>query len=50
LEGLYAHKKIGRSEERMFTAGEKQPPREKPRVRDEEDDEREFRRQRRPFN
>jgi magnesium chelatase subunit I len=50
LEGLYAHKKIGRSEERRFTAGEKQPPREKPRVRDEEDDEREFRRQRRPFN
>jgi magnesium chelatase subunit I len=50
LEGLYAHKKIGRSEERMFTAGEKQPPREKPRVREEDDEEREFRRQRRPFN
>jgi magnesium chelatase subunit I len=49
LEGLYAHKKIGRSEERMFTAGEKLPPREKRPVRDE-DDEREFRRQRRPFN
>jgi magnesium chelatase subunit I len=49
LEGLYAHKKIGRSEERMFTAGEKQPPREKRPVR-EEDEEREFRRQRRPFN
>jgi magnesium chelatase subunit I len=31
LEGLYAHKKIGRSEERVFTAGEKQPRRpEKP--------------------
>jgi magnesium chelatase subunit I len=31
LEGLYAHKKIGRSEERLFTAGEKQPRRpEKP--------------------
>jgi len=50
LEGLYALKKIGRSEERMFTAGEKQPPREKPRVREEDDEEREFRRQRRPFN
>ncbi len=49
LEGLYAHKKIGRSEERTFTAGEKQPKREKPSFRDEED-EREFRRQRRPFN
>ena len=49
LEGLYAHKKIGRSEERMFTAGEKQPRREKQTFR-EEDEEREFRRQRRPFN
>jgi len=27
LEGLYAHKRIGRSEERLFTAGEKQPRR-----------------------
>jgi hypothetical protein len=34
----------------MFTAGEKQPPREKSRVRDDEDGEREVRRQRRPFN
>src|SRR3984885_6994325 len=25
LEGLHAHKKIGRNEERVFTAGEKQP-------------------------
>ncbi len=50
LEGLYAHKKIGRSEERMFTAGEKQPPREKRPIREQEDEEREFRRQRRPFN
>ena len=25
LEGLYAHKRIGRSEERVFTAGDKQP-------------------------
>jgi magnesium chelatase subunit I len=49
LEGLYAHKRIGRSEERMFSAGEKQPRREKPNLR-EEDDEREFRKQRRPFN
>ena len=49
LEGLYAHKRIGRSEERTFTAGEKQPRREKPNVR-EEDEERDLRRQRRPFN
>ncbi len=49
LEGLYAHKRIGRSEERLFTAGEKQPRREKQNVR-EEDDERDFRRQRRPYN
>jgi magnesium chelatase subunit I len=27
LEGLYAHKRIGRNEERVFTAGEKQPRR-----------------------
>ena len=25
LEGLHAHKRIGRNEERVFTAGEKQP-------------------------
>ena len=25
LEGLHAHKRIGRSEERVFTAGEKKP-------------------------
>ncbi len=50
LEGLYAHKRIGRSEERLFTAGEKQPRREKQNVR-EEDEERDFRRQRgRPYN
>jgi magnesium chelatase subunit I len=49
LEGLYAHKRIGRSEERTFTAGEKQPAREKPRLHDE-DEERDFRRQRRTFN
>src|SRR5512146_2571279 len=46
LEGLYAHKKIGRSEERVFTAGEKQPRRpEKP--ADERD---EPFRGRRPYN
>ena len=28
LEGLYAHKRIGRSEERVFSAGEKQVRRE----------------------
>jgi len=27
---LYAHKRIGRSEERVFTAGEKQPKRAEP--------------------
>jgi len=36
LEGLYAHKRIGGSEERVFTAGEKQPKRtEKPFEREE---------------
>jgi len=32
LEGLHAHKRIGRNEERVFTAGEKPPkhPAEKP--------------------
>jgi len=31
LEGLHSHKRIGRNEERVFTAGEKQPkPAEKP--------------------
>jgi magnesium chelatase subunit I len=49
LEGLYAHKRIGRSEERLFTAGEKQPRREKQNLREDEE-EREFRKQRRPFN
>jgi len=28
LEGLHAHKRIGRNEERVFTAGEKQPKRQ----------------------
>src|SRR5919204_555713 len=36
LEGLYAHKRIGRNEERVFTAGEKQPKMaEKPYEREE---------------
>src|SRR5712671_1463315 len=36
LEGLHAHKRIGRNEERVFTAGEKQPkPTEKPFEREE---------------
>ena len=36
LEGLHAHKRIGRNEERVFTAGEKQPKRpEKPFEREE---------------
>ncbi len=36
LEGLYAHKRIGRNEERVFTAGEKQPRiAEKPYEREE---------------
>ena len=43
LEGLHAHKRIGRNEERVFSAGEKQPKRDQPEgqrdpanVRDEE--------------
>jgi len=36
LEGLHAHKRIGRNEERVFSAGEKQPkPAEKPFEREE---------------
>ncbi|MBZ5600475.1 MAG: magnesium chelatase [Acidobacteriia bacterium] len=36
LEGLHAHKRIGRNEERVFSAGEKQPkPAEKPFDREE---------------
>jgi magnesium chelatase subunit I len=36
LEGLHAHKRIGRNEERVFTAGEKQPKHpEKPLEREE---------------
>jgi magnesium chelatase subunit I len=36
LEGLHAHKKIGRSEERVFTAGEK-PPKKQERVYEPEE-------------
>jgi magnesium chelatase subunit I len=32
LEGLHAHKKIGRNEERVFTAGEQQQPKKQERV------------------
>jgi magnesium chelatase subunit I len=47
LEGLHAHKRIGRSEERVFKAGEKKP--EPAREKSFEPDERPFR-QRRQFN
>ena len=46
LEGLHAHKRIGRNEERVFTAGEKQP---KPAEKHFEREELPFR-GRRPFN
>jgi magnesium chelatase subunit I len=36
LEGLHAHKRIGRNEERVFSAGEKQPRRENERERPQE--------------
>jgi magnesium chelatase subunit I len=47
LEGLHAHKRIGRSEERIFKAGEKKP--EPAREKSFEPDERPYR-QRRQFN
>jgi len=51
LEGLYAHKRIGRSEERVFTAGEKPPQRaEREYSRDEEERFDQRRRNRRPLN
>src|SRR5690242_8088922 len=51
LEGLYAHKKIGRNEERVFTAGEKQPKhREQPIRDDDREREKWEQRRRRPFN
>jgi magnesium chelatase subunit I len=37
LEGLYAHKRIGRTEERKFTAGEKQSAKKEQLFREEED-------------
>ncbi|MEY2412469.1 MAG: magnesium chelatase subunit [Acidobacteriaceae bacterium] len=47
LEGLHAHKRIGRNEERLFTAGEKQPkPVEKPFEREDQP----FRGGRRTYN
>jgi len=46
LEGLYAHKRIGRSEERVFTAGEKQPKKPEQRTFEREEP---FR-GRRPYN
>jgi magnesium chelatase subunit I len=47
LEGLYAHKRISRSEERVFTAGEKQPKRAAEKLLDREEPPY---RPRRPFN
>jgi magnesium chelatase subunit I len=49
LEGLHAHKRIGRNEERLFTAGEKQPRRADPGFAREEQREKPYR-NRRPFN
>jgi magnesium chelatase subunit I len=46
LEGLHAHKRIGRNEERVFTAGEKQP---KPAEKSFEREDQPFR-GRRPYN
>jgi magnesium chelatase subunit I len=48
LEGLYAHKRISRSEERVFTAGEKQPKRAAEKLLDREEPP--PYRPRRPFN
>ena len=49
LEGLHAHKRIGRSEERVFSAGEKQARRPEPQPLRERDEERPNR-NRRPYN
>jgi magnesium chelatase subunit I len=49
LEGLHAHKRIGRNEERVFSAGEKQPRRAEPGFAREEEREKPYR-NRRPFN
>lgn len=53
LEGLHAHKRIGRTEERVFTAGEKQPRRVEHEVGGREDLDaywEQKRKNRRPFN
>ena len=53
LEGLHAHKRIGRSEERVFSAGEKAQKRNSEREyrREDIEEEMDFRRKnRRPFN
>jgi magnesium chelatase subunit I len=49
LEGLHAHKRIGRSEERVFTAGEKQPQPQRKQERPIQDDEMPYR-PKRSFN
>ena len=49
LEGLHAHKKIGRSEERVFTAGEKMQPQLRKPDKPAQDDEMPFR-PRKQFN
>ncbi len=50
LEGLYAHKRIGRTEERKFTAGEKQSTKKEQLFREDEDLFRERGRRNRGFN
>ena len=49
LEGLYAHKRIGRSEERVFSAGEKTVRRGEP-AQPDRGDEPPVPRPRRPYN
>src|SRR5215475_12292768 len=49
LEGLHAHKRIGRSEERVFVAGEKQPQPQRKQERPIQDDEMPYR-PKRSFN
>ncbi|ABF42257.1 magnesium protoporphyrin chelatase, putative [Candidatus Koribacter versatilis Ellin345] len=50
LEGLHAHKRIGRTEERKFTAGEKQSAKKEQLFREEDDFVRERNRRNRGFN
>ena len=51
LEGLHAHKRIGRTEERVFTSGEKPRHSERDETREEyEADWEQRRKNRRPFN